>query len=139
MEAAYLIEGNVFPDDLASMSVLNLPFHIAVPRVFFINIREDTIRGNHAHKECWQVIFSLNHPVNIIANFGQTQNEYQVTPLNSALIVPPMNWLKLECPKNSLVMVLTSEIFSEIDYLRNFEEYIKFFDIKAKIDKEGKI
>jgi len=139
MEAAYLIEGNVFPDDLASMSVLNLPFHMKVPRIFSIKVGEDTVRGNHAHKECWQVILTINHPVRIIAKFGHIQSEYEVTPFNSALIVPPMNWLKLECPKNSMVMVLASEIFSESDYLRDFEEYVRFFESKSNTSERGKI
>ncbi len=139
MEAAYLVEGNVFLDDLANMSVLALPIHIKVPRVFSINSTEDTVRGNHAHKECWQVILTVNHPIEIIANFGQTQSEYQITPLNSALIVPPMNWLKLECPKNSTVLVLASETFSESDYLRDFEEYVTLFDKELNISEGGKI
>lgn len=134
MEAAYLVKAHVFPDDLASMSVLNFPDNISIPRIFSIKASEDTIRGNHAHKKCWQIILAMNNSIKVIANFGHLQTEYDLSPLNSALIVPPLNWLKLYCPKDSVVLVLASEDFSENDYLRDFDEYIDFQNSKKLID-----
>jgi hypothetical protein len=136
MEPTYLVSGRVFPDDLADMSVVNFPNTMSIARVFSIKANEDTFRGNHAHKECWQVIFTINYPINIVSNFGNLRNEYEIYPLSSALIVPPMNWLKLNCPQDSVVVVLASEKFSEDDYLRDFEEYIKIFDIKKQMGAE---
>jgi hypothetical protein len=137
MAPSYLINTNVFPDDLADISVLNIPVEIKIPRVFSIKMKEDTIRGNHAHKECWQIILPMTHQVEIVANFGHVQNKYQLLPLTSILVVPPMNWVKLSCPKNSIVTVLTSEIFSESDYIRNFEEYLEVFLINHNSERKG--
>jgi hypothetical protein len=134
MDAAYLVKARVFPDDLASMSVLNFPEGISIPRLFTIKVSEDTIRGNHAHKKCWQIILAMNNSIKVTANFGRVQTEYDLSPLNCALIVPPLNWLKLDCPKDSVVLVLASEDFSENDYLRDFDEYIDYQSSKKLID-----
>jgi hypothetical protein len=139
MDPAYLLNMEVFPDDLANISVLNIPVDIKIPRVFSIKMKEDTTRGKHAHKECWQIILSITHEVDVVVNFGQVQSKYRLLPLTSILVAPPMNWVELNCPKNSIVTVLTSQIFSESDYIRNFEEYLDVFLTNQNLSRKGKI
>jgi len=45
---------------------------------------------------------------------------------NVALYVPPMLWLELEdFSQNAVCVVLASDLYSEADYIRDREEFIR--------------
>ena len=129
VQEAYKINGNQFIDDLALMTVLNFPTDACfrVPRVFTISTQNDTVRGNHAHKECWQILISINSKIEVKSFFGDKEASFSLSPIHEALVVPPYNWISIESPKDSLIIVLTSQEFNELDYLRNFETYKREF------------
>ena len=107
--------GNLIPIDFDE-----LPF--TPKRVFIVNsVPQSITRGQHAHKQCKQVILCLTGEVWIITYNG----EYVPNILfpGQAIYIPPMIWCSQVFYDNGNIEVFASEKYDEDDYIRNFQEY----------------
>ena len=95
-------------------------------RVFVVKSGANQIRGRHAHKKCVQL---LNCPYGKIKVFCETKDNKKFSfVLNKSekyLLVPKMTWcVQKYIKKNSVLMVICSEKFSEQDYIRNYSKFL---------------
>jgi|APSaa5957512535_1039671.scaffolds.fasta_scaffold06075_4 UDP-2-acetamido-3-amino-2,3-dideoxy-glucuronate N-acetyltransferase len=99
-----------------------VPFPIA--RVFVVNAEEGSMRGEHAHKECVQLLICLSGSVDVLCDDGKNIIEYTLTPFDRALLIPAGIWgvqkYKLE---NSSLMVLCNQPYNEDDYIRSYSQF----------------
>jgi hypothetical protein len=98
----------------------------SIKRVFMIVSQGEEERGNHAHKECSQALICNIGKIDIFCSDGNQEKTFQLTSAGEILIVPPGIWLKLRFQTNSAITVLASHKFSETDYIRSWDEYIKY-------------
>ncbi|MEP4194758.1 MAG: FdtA/QdtA family cupin domain-containing protein [Aliishimia sp.] len=134
MTDAQLIKGvtiDVSPDfsdargNLSARQVGNgLPF--TPKRLFFItDVPENTKRGDHAHKECHQLVLCLNGQVDCVVDNGVERTRYCLNSRDTALHLPPMIWgIQENYSAGAILLVLASHEFDPDDYIRDYEEFL---------------
>lgn len=122
------INFNFFPGQDASLCVYDhadkVPFLIR--RVFCINAAESIFRGNHAHKECQQLLVSLNGRIEVVCTDSINEETYILDTPSKGLLIPKMIWAKQSYEKDSVLMVLCDKSYDEDDYIRNYDEFKQY-------------
>lgn len=110
--------------DLSFLEELkDVPFEIR--RVYWITgIPEQQVRGGHAHKTDEQVIICLQGQVQVVLDTKEGEIfECKLDSANQGLYIPPMWWGKMVFSHEALLLGLSSEEFSEQDYIRKRDEF----------------
>jgi len=119
------IKDNLLKGKLSFMeSNTHIPFNIK--RIFYIyDIKDLTvIRGGHAHKTLQQVIFCLNGSFTLELDNGNEKEEIYLNKPNEGVIIEAKIWLTMKkISKNTIIMVIASDYYDEIDYIRNYKEF----------------
>jgi dTDP-4-dehydrorhamnose 3,5-epimerase-like enzyme len=97
-----------------------------IERVFFISSEFPEERGNHAHKTCKQLFVCISGKVAIMCKDGETEKEFHLAGLGNNLYVPPGIWVNLRMESNTAIAVITDQVYDELDYMRNWDEYLTF-------------
>ena len=89
-------------------------------RFFFLDgFEQGQLRGDHAHKKCWQLIFILGGTVECQFQTIEGSEIKLNAQFPSAFLVPPMIWVRLMFfGQESRVMVAATDAFDEADYIR---------------------
>ncbi len=96
-----------------------------VKRIFFINSKIDTIRGKHAHKNCWQTLVNIMGNLKISVDDGHEIFEINLENHGEAVTIPPMYWCTQTYSEDTYLMVFCSKSYDENDYIRDYEEFKK--------------
>ena len=122
------IVDNLLKGKLSFMeSNTHIPFNIK--RIFYIyDIKDLTvIRGGHAHKTLQQVIFCLNGSFTLELDNGNEKEEIYLNKPNEGVIIEAKIWLTMKkFSKRTIIMVIASDYYDEIDYIRNYKEFRKY-------------
>ena len=104
----------------------NLPFQ--VKRVFYLyDIPSGQSRGAHAHKKCMQLLVSVSGSFNVLVDDGINSKTFFLNKPNTGLFIPPGIWAsELDFSAGSVCLVLASHYFEEEDYLRNYNDFLKY-------------
>jgi dTDP-4-dehydrorhamnose 3,5-epimerase-like enzyme len=117
-----------YVDARGELSILEgslLPFEIK--RVYWIkNVPNEVIRGNHAHKELEQYLFCIKGEIILRISDGINTTEFTLRENESGKYLPPGLWRTMEFTYGSILMVLASASYSEDDYIRDWDEFIKW-------------
>lgn len=107
----------------------HIPF--TIERTYLIyDVPGGQIRGGHAFKDQKELIVALSGSFDVILDDGINQSKYTLNRSYFGLYVPSKTWRHMEnFSTNSLSMVLTSGIYDDHDYIRDYEE---FRNIKRK-------
>jgi hypothetical protein len=104
----------------------HVPFDIR--RVFTVTAGLGDIRGDHAHKECIQLLVCLSGVINVICDNGNIVSEYRLDNMDEGLLIPPGIWAKQEyVTGGAILMVLCDREYLEDDYLRDYKNFKTFF------------
>ncbi|MEI8216425.1 MAG: FdtA/QdtA family cupin domain-containing protein [Eubacteriales bacterium] len=103
----------------------HLPFDIK--RIYYLyDIPEGESRGGHAHKNLQQLIIAIAGSFDVILDDGNDKKVFNLNQSNMGLYIQSMMWRELvNFSSNSVCLVLASEYYSEDDYFRNYDEFIK--------------
>jgi len=127
LEDVTLIPVQRTSDEGGSMTVISsrmIPFQ--VERVFSISSK-NTIRGNHAHKDCTQFIVCLSGSLDVFVDDGLTKQKYILTSSSEGLIIPPGIWAHQEYGAvETMINVYCDQDYRESDYIRNYEDFINY-------------
>jgi hypothetical protein len=104
-----------------------IPF--AIKRVFYIyDIPGGENRGAHAHKQCHQFLVAASGSFEIELDDGLVKRTIMLNRPYQGLHIPPGIWAAEKgFSSGAVCLVLTSENYNEADYIRNYEEYLRFF------------
>ena len=107
----------------------DVPF--SVKRVFtVVNAKGGSIRGQHAHKKCNQLLCCVAGEVNLICDDGNTKIETLLTHSCEAVLVPYGIWAEQKYLKDdSVLIVFCDQPYDENDYI---SDYHKFLDWTKK-------
>ncbi|MFA6275982.1 MAG: FdtA/QdtA family cupin domain-containing protein [Pedobacter sp.] len=105
-----------------------LPFE--VKRIFYLyDIPGGESRGAHAHKECHQFLIAASGSFEVLLDDGKTKRQVQLNRANLGLHIPPGIWAsEINFSSGSICLVLASHTYNENDYLRDYNEYIKYIN-----------
>jgi dTDP-4-dehydrorhamnose 3,5-epimerase-like enzyme len=103
----------------------HIPF--AVKRFFLLyDMPVGAKRGGHAHRAQHQLVVMVSGGATITVDDGRTRTQVLLDNPAQALHAPPMLWLDLDAfTPGAACMVLTSDLYSESDYIRGREEFLR--------------
>lgn len=103
----------------------HVPFELK--RVFYIyDVPTAESRGAHAHKELQQVLICLSGSFDVLLEDGEQRREVRMNRPWRGLYVPRMIWAAIiNFDPGSVCLVLASERYSEADYYRDYQEYLR--------------
>lgn len=103
---------------LTSIDFQEIDFQIK--RVFTILCFDPKmLRGEHAHKTCWQFLYSEAESFEVTyKNLDETETVR--VGRGSGLIIPPWNWISVRFEnKGDLVIVICSEVYDPNEYVKS--------------------
>jgi dTDP-4-dehydrorhamnose 3,5-epimerase-like enzyme len=104
----------------------NFPF--LVKRFYILNkLSHHSIRGSHAHKKLKQIFICVKGSFQIDLCDGLKKKSFKLNDITKGLYVHPGIWRDLKYfSKDTIIFVLASHIYSETDYIRNYEDFLNF-------------
>ncbi|MBL7938030.1 MAG: FdtA/QdtA family cupin domain-containing protein [Flavobacteriales bacterium] len=106
---------------------------IPIRRVFTItNVPVGGIRGDHAHRDCTQVVVCLRGRVSIEVDDARDSITVVLESAGEGLSIPPGLWnkLTLEGP-DTVLAVFCDQPYAESDYLRDRREFEAFKGVRS--------
>lgn len=102
-----------------------LPFEIK--RVFYITSANTKLpRGLHAHKKTQQVLFCIQGTIKLILDNGKKRSQITLNKPNIGIFIDKMIWSEMHnFKRNTILLILASDIFKSADYLRDYGQFKK--------------
>jgi hypothetical protein len=107
----------------------HVPFSIR--RVYYLyDVPGGAERGGHAHKEMHQLIVAMSGSFDVILDDGSEKKRFHLNRSYYGLYVCPMIWRELDnFSSGSVCLVLSSNLYGESDYYRNYDIYLEALKI----------
>lgn len=104
----------------------NFPFEIK--RVFYLyDIAGGESRGAHSHHQCHQFLIAASGSFEVQLDDGKYKRQVFLNRPNIGLHIPPGVWAsELNFSSGAICLVLASHQYDETDYVRSYEDYLKF-------------
>jgi mannose-6-phosphate isomerase-like protein (cupin superfamily) len=105
---------------------IEVPFDIE--RIFYLyDIPGGKDRGAHAHIECHQFLIAGSGSFTVLVDDGKSKKKIILNSPNIGLYIPPGIWAsETNFSSGSVCLVLTSDKYDEKDYIRDYNDYLKF-------------
>jgi hypothetical protein len=127
MAESYIIQLPKILDQRGNLSFVEAGNHIPfdILRTYWIyDVPGGEIRGSHAFKENQEFIIALSGSFDVVLHNGVNEIKYSLNRSYYGLYVPKMMWRRMEnFSTNSLAVVLSSIVYYEQDYIRDFDEF----------------
>lgn len=106
----------------------NSDFPFEVKRVFYLyDIAGGESRGAHAHKKCHQYLIAASGSFEVSLDDGSYKRQVFLNRPDIGLHIPPGVWAsEVNFSSGAICLVLASHTYDEGDYLRSYEDFIKF-------------
>lgn len=103
-----------------------IPFEIK--RVYYLfDVPSNAYRGGHAHKDLYQVLVALSGSFDVILDDGNNRKTITLNKPDKGLLIPTGIWRELgNFSSGAVCLVLASAVFDEDDYIRDYDNFIKF-------------
>ena len=101
----------------------DLPF---VPRRSFVVFRvpSEKIRGEHAHRQCHQLLYCVAGTIHCLADDGVNREEFMLSEPNVGLYLPPLTWgTQFNYSRDAVLLVFASHLYDANDYIRDYETF----------------
>lgn len=121
-------ELQVFGDErgeLVPIEFSELPFN---PRRIYLirNTSLDVKRGQHAHKNLKQLLVCLSGTFTLTLDDGSKRELYEMSKNHPGIIIDGIIWRELSnFSENCVVLVFADQPYSEQDYIRVYDEFLK--------------
>ena len=102
----------------------HIPFDIR--RVYYLyDVPGGSERGGHAHKALRQLIIAMSGSFDIHLDDGHAKKTVHMNRSYNGLFVCPMIWREIDnFSSGAVCMVLASDYYDELDYYREYSEFI---------------
>ena len=122
---------NHYSESLTVLSVLDfgqLPFQ--PKRIYWIDkLSSSQSRGFHAHKKLTQVLIVVRGRLRLRLKRGLTAFDVVIDEADSHILIPAGTWRELYAEsEETVVLVIADSAYDEDDYIRNFTEYIEWWN-----------
>ena len=108
---------------------VTLPFD--VKRVYYLyDVPGGESRGAHAHYDLEQLIIAASGSFTITLDDGENKKKFTLNRPYQGLFIKPGIWRDLDdFSSGAVCLVLASEVYKKEDYIRDYDEFLKY---KAK-------
>lgn len=124
-----LLDFKIMGDERGSLIALeenhNVPFD--VKRVYYIfGTKVDVHRGKHAHRNLRQLAICVCGSCKFLLDNGKDQVHIELNTPTQGLLIEGIMWREMyEFSDDCVLMVLADNYYSEDDYIRNYEDFLK--------------
>lgn len=115
------LRGSLVAVDHAS----DLPF---VPQRTFVvyDVPSRDVRGEHAHRQCEQLLVCLRGSVTALVDDGHERRELVLERPDQGLYVPAMVWgTQYRYSDDAVLLVYASRPYEDADYIRDYESFLR--------------
>ena len=111
----------------------DVPF--AVKRAYWVyDVPAGECRGGHAHKLCKEVLIALSGSFHVTVDNGEEQKTVLLNHPYQGLLIDTDVWRTLDdFSSGAVCLVLASEPFDEGDYIREYDDFLRYL-----ADKKGR-
>ncbi len=119
-----------FVDLRGSLSVVefekDLPF--TVKRCFWVfDVPSKEVRGEHAHKECHELLFCVAGQIVVQLDDGLNRAEVKLDTPSLGIHVQPCVWTtQYKYSKDAVLVVLMSHPYDANDYIRDYNHFLEY-------------
>lgn len=109
----------------------DIPFQIK--RVYYMyDTGEGVRRGYHAHKSLEQILICIHGSCKILLDNGTEKESVSLDKPYEGLYVSNITWREMyDFSPDAVLMVLASEYYDEEDYIRDYDEFLKYIKDRA--------
>ena len=98
--------------------------------------KEGVRRGFHAHKSLEQILICIHGSCKILLDNGEEKKTVPLEKPYEGLYISNDMWREMfDFSEDAVLMVLASDLYDEGDYIRDYDEFLKF--INEKKEKEN--
>lgn len=103
-------------------------FPFDIKRIFYLyDIAGGESRGAHAHRECHQFLIAASGSFEVSLDDGQYKRQVFLNRPSMGLHLPPGIWAsEMNFSSGSICLVLASHEYDEADYIRDYQEFLKY-------------
>ncbi|WP_075721192.1 sugar 3,4-ketoisomerase [Roseburia sp. 499] len=114
----------------------DIPFEIK--RVYYMyDTKEGVRRGFHAHKSLEQILICIHGSCKILLDNGTEKKIVSLESPYEGLYVSNSMWREMfDFSPDAVLMVLASDYYKEEDYIRNYDEFLKYVKEQNEEAKE---
>ena len=118
-------------DERGSLVAVEIGIDKAVPfeikRVYYIYHTDMGVsRGYHAHKKLKQVAICVAGKCRMLLDNGTNREEVWLDSATRGLLINDMTWREIhDFSKDCVLLVLASEHYDEMDYIRNYDDFLR--------------
>lgn len=104
----------------------NIPFDIK--RIYYLyDVPMGSDRGGHGHYELQQYVVAASGSFTFVLDDGINKKEFFLNDPSKALHIKPGIWREIkDFSSGSICLVLASHEYSEADYIRDYDDYLKY-------------
>ena len=104
----------------------DIPFEIK--RVYYMyDTKENVRRGFHAHKSLEQILICIHGSCKILLDNGEEKKIVSLEKPYEGLYIANDIWREMyDFSSDAVLMVLASDFYREEDYIRDYEEFLRF-------------
>jgi len=108
----------------------SVPFDIK--RVYYIfGTKEGVSRGFHAHRNLKQVAVCVTGSCRFVLDNGKQREEVVLDKSTIGLLIDDLTWREMyDFSPDCVLMVLASEYYDELDYIRDYDKFIRTINVK---------
>lgn len=106
----------------------DIPFQIA--RAYWVyDVPSGECRGGHAHKRLQQFVVAVSGSFEVTLDNGREKKTYLLNHPYQGLLIDKNTWRTLDdFSSGAVCLVLASELFSEEDYIRDYDEFKRYVE-----------
>ena len=124
-----MIDIRRYSDTRGYLSVVEngIDIPVDIKRIYYLYMVPEVARGAHAHKELQQLLIATSGSVEVIMDDGESKKSFMLDRPWKGLLIPSGLWRDLEnFSGGAVLMCLASEGYNENDYIRDYQEFLKF-------------
>jgi dTDP-4-dehydrorhamnose 3,5-epimerase-like enzyme len=123
-------------DHRGNLSIIEkdaIPF--AFKRVYYLyDVPSGARRGGHAHKQQQELLIALSGSFDVMVDDGRDKDVVTLNRPDKGLLIATGTWRELEnFSSGSICLVFNSDVFSEEDYIRNYNDFLLSKGLRPKI------
>ena len=136
LEDCKIVELPVMADRRGSLTFVegctHIPFDIR--RVYYLyDVPGGAERGAHGHKKLEQLIIAASGSFDVVLDDGQDKARFHLNRSYYGLYVGPGMWREItNFSSGAVCLVLASLRYDEDDYIRDYEDYLKYVERNVK-------
>lgn len=104
----------------------DIPF--SIKRVYYMYGSENGVRrGYHAHTDLQQVLICIHGSCKVLLDDGLEKKTVELNMPHQGLHIGDYIWREMfDFSDDAVLMVLASGYYNEVDYIRDYDEFLKY-------------